>query len=61
MVQTIGNKNPGGLKNGLFKVLNSPILPDKTPDIIPTIKGIRILIIKLLSIFLFTLPPINNM
>lgn len=56
----MGNKNPGGARGGFIKLSNSFIpLMDINPDIKPTNKGIIILIISVLLIFLSKLSPLN--
>ena len=57
----MGNKNPGGAKAGFTKLLNSFMPPiDIIPERNPTKIGITKLITNVLSIFLFTLSPLNN-
>ena len=56
----MGKRNPGGARGGFIKLSNSFIpLMDINPEIKPIIKGIIILIISVLLIFLFKLSPIN--
>lgn len=62
MVQTIGNAKAGGAKLGIFK-FSKFIIPflERRADTIPTINGIKRLIINSLSYFRFILSPVNDM
>ena len=62
MVQTIGTAKAGGAKLGMFKFskLIIPLL-ERMADTIPTVNGIKRLIINSLSYFRFILSPVNDM
>ena len=53
MIHTIGKIKPGGLRGGLFIVEYNDELPLKRADNVPTARGIRMAMIRVLLFFIF--------